>query len=121
MHPDLLNILQSQDQPIDNEQLVAYLTGQLSAAESRAIEEKLAAGGMDAEAIEGLLMVADKQKLPAYQHELQQFIRQRTQPARRRRLRPLQMGWGWLALATGLLIALAILVWYVVHFMQQKG
>jgi anti-sigma factor RsiW len=120
MHPDLLNILQSQDQPIDNEQLIAYLTGQLSAAESRAIEEKLAAGGMDAEAIEGLMLVADKQKLPAYQHELQQFIRQRTQHDRRR-LRPLQMGWGWLAVATGLLIALAILVWYVVHFMQHKG
>ena len=54
MHPDLLKILSSQDQPIDNEKLVAYLTGQLSAPESQRLEEQLSASGIDQEALEGL-------------------------------------------------------------------
>ncbi|MCU0396313.1 MAG: hypothetical protein MUF29_10415 [Chitinophagaceae bacterium] len=120
MHPDLLKILSSQDQPIDNEKLVAYLTGQLSAPESQRLEEQLSASGIDQEALEGLMLVSQKKMIPAYQQELDLFLKSHIKPEKRRRLRRLQLPWGWLAAATAAIILLAILAWYLVHYLQAQ-
>ena len=120
MHPDLLNILANTDQPIDNEQLIAYLTGKLSPAESQQVEAQLSAAGIDAEALEGLMMVQDRKRLPAIQHELDMFLKAQTSQPNKRKHKTMQVNWLWLSLATLLLIALAVLAWYAVHFLQGK-
>lgn len=120
MHPDLLKILSHSDQPIDNEKLIAYLTGQLSPAESQQVEEQLAASGMDEEALDGLMML-NRHRVSAYQQELDLFLKKQIKNEKRRRHKPLGISWGWLAAATGAIILLAILLWYVVHFMTTNS
>lgn len=119
MHPDLLNILSNQENPIDNEKLIAYLTGHLGAAESQQLEAQLAASGLDQEALEGLMLV-EKSKLPAYHHELSQFLKSQVKPEKRKRRKLAEISWGWLAAGTAALILLAILLWYVVHFLSTR-
>lgn len=120
MHPDLLNILSSQDQPIDNEKLIAYLTGSLGAAESQQLEAQLASSGIDQEALEGLMLLSDKKKLPAYQQELNQFLKQQIKTEKRRRRKLMDVSWGWLAAGTAAIILLAILAWYFIHALQSQ-
>jgi len=120
MHPDLLKILSHSDQPIDNEKLVAYLTGQLSPAESQQVEEQLAASGIDEEALDGLMML-NKHKVSAYQQELDLFLKKQIKTEKRKKHKPLGISWGWLAAATGAIIVLAILLWYIVHFLSTKS
>lgn len=119
MHPDLLKILSHSDQPIDNEKLIAYLTGQLSPAESQQVEEQLAASGIDEEALDGLMML-NKHKVSAYQQELDLFLKKQIKSEKRKRKMPLGITWGWLAAATAGIILLAILAWFFIHALLSK-
>lgn len=120
MHPDLLQILTNQDQPIDNEKLIAYLTGKLNAVESREMEAQLAASGLEEDALEGLLLVKDKKKLPDYQQHLQLFLKANLKQDKRKPRKKLDISWIWLAAATGGIILLAILVWYFIHYLYNQ-
>jgi anti-sigma factor RsiW len=118
MHPDLLKILSHSDQPIDNEKLIAYLTGQLSPAESQQVEEQLAASGIDEEALDGLMML-NRHKVSGYQQELDLFLKKQIKTDKRRKHKPLGISWGWLAAGTAAIILLAILAWYFIHALQS--
>jgi hypothetical protein len=120
MHPDLLKILSHHDHPIDNEQLVAYLTGQLNAEESYKLESQLSDAGFDEDALEGLMMVQNKKKLSGVQMELNMFLKEKLSQPKKRKKRPELLSWQWLALATGVLILLVVLAWFAIHFLQSK-
>ena len=119
MHNDLLDILSRKVQPISNEQLVKYLTGELNDAEKHAIEENLLNSGIDAEAMEGLQLLKDKEKIQQYQLEIQKGLREKLQQKSSKRKRSKQVHLSHLLILTGALLAFIILVWLLFHLLQQ--
>lgn len=119
MHPDLLDILSHQDTPIDNQQLTAYLTGKLNAAQEHELEKKMADNGMSADALEGLQLLKNKQHLSRYQHDLNMGLHEQLrQSSHRKKVKPQLLQLPWLILLSAALIALMILVYFMVHSMQ---
>lgn len=119
MHPDLLKILSSHEQPIDNEQLIAYLTGELNAAESQELEARLLEHGISRDALDGLMMLKDKRKLASLQTELNLGLKQKlnTPPIKKRK--PITLSQPALWLITGFLLALMVLVWYFIYYLKK--
>jgi anti-sigma factor RsiW len=120
MHPDLLKILSSHEQPIDNEQLIAYLTGELNANESQALEARLLEHGISRDALEGLLMLKDKRKLTSLQTELNLGLKEKLNPAPKKKRKTISPSQPALWLLTGLLLAIMVLVWYFVYFLHKS-
>lgn len=60
---DLLNILQSDEVPIENQQIIDYLQGQLQVDAQNSVEQQELADPMMQDALEGLRMMPDKADL----------------------------------------------------------
>ena len=119
MHPDLLDILQNQQLPITDEQLVDYLTGKLSDEECHNVEKKLAASGLDDEAFEGLMLVNDKTKIRQHALDINKSLLEKLKNQKqnkRQKAKILQINW-LIILAVGLL-CLIFLAWFVIHKMK---
>ena len=78
---DLLNILSNSNKDIDNQKLMDYLSGKLSAAEKHELEKQMADNELMNDAVEGLQQFKDQKKLDAYVEQLQKqlntYIRQK--------------------------------------------
>ena len=116
MHPNILDILSNKEIPISNEQLIRYLTGELSDSESHAIEKQLASSNMHADALEGLLLLKNTSKLSTYRQQLKNQLYDMLQqdPPRRKRKKNLflQSAWIWL-----IIVLLLVLVGYaLIHY-----
>jgi hypothetical protein len=118
MHPDLLNILSHHDHPIDNEQLVAYLTGKLNAEESHKLESQLTEAGFDEDALEGLMMVQDKKKLSGVQLELNMFLKDKLSQPKKKKKRTPVISLPVLLLITGGIIILILVAWYFLYYLS---
>ncbi len=119
MHPDLLNILSNQELPIENERLIAYLTGKLSAAENQEIEQQLASSNLSHEALEGLQMFHNKQTISHYQHSLDDFLQKELGKTNQRRRKQLSMQWPLMWIILAMLLGLSVLVWYLVYYLHK--
>jgi hypothetical protein len=121
MHNDLLDILSRRELPITNEQLINYLTGKLSDEESHEIEKIIINSGVDNDAMEGLDMVRDKEKLQAYQIQINKALREKLSQKNTTRRRRRVWEFPWLLVLTGALLAFIILIWLIVHLLQTSN
>ena len=117
MHPDLHDILSHKDLPITSEQLVAYLTGQLSPADTHEVERKLAGAGLGTDALEGLSMLRNKHALPGIELALNEQLRQQLNEHKPKRRKAMVFQWPLMIALVVLVIALCIGVWFLVHFL----
>ena len=107
MNDDLLNILSNSNKDIDNQLLMDYLSGKLSAEKSHEVEKMMADNDLFNDAMEGLQHVKDKRDIQTY---VQKSL---TKKRRRREKRKLKEGpWGYLAVIV--IIMLCIAAYYVV-------
>ena len=120
MHNDLLDILSRKVQPITNEQLVNYLTGNLTDTERHEMEATMLNSGVDAEALEGLEMVGNKEKIQQYELEIQKALRDKLKQKPNKRKRVKQLQFSQLLILTGALLAFIILIWIVIRFLQDS-
>jgi anti-sigma-K factor RskA len=78
---DLLNILSNSNKDIDNQKLMDYLSGKLSAAEKHEVEKQMADNELMNDAVEGLQQFKDQKKLDVYVEQLQKqlntYVRQK--------------------------------------------
>ncbi|MBI2729626.1 MAG: hypothetical protein HYX40_02545, partial [Sphingobacteriales bacterium] len=63
MNKDLLNILSNSNKDIDNQKLMDYVAGKLSAEEAHEMEKLLLESDFSEEAAEGLSMMDDKNRI----------------------------------------------------------
>jgi intein/homing endonuclease len=70
MNSDLKDILSNSNKDIDNQQLMDYLSNQLSNIESHAVEENMAEDEFMNDAIEGLQSIENKKDMQAYVDQL---------------------------------------------------
>ncbi len=108
---DANNIWQKNEGGLSQQKLTDYLEGRLSAEEQREVEAYLAEGGMESDAIDGLMSVSkeDTNKLTEkINYRLQHNLRK--QSNKRKKLFK-DDKWGWVAV---LLILILVVIGYVV-------
>ena len=89
MNNDLKNILANSNKDIDNQQLMDYLSNQLSKADSHAIEQNMADDEFMNDAVEGLQKMESKKDMQAYVEQLnsdllKQIAKNKTRKQKRR-------------------------------------
>jgi zona occludens toxin (predicted ATPase) len=70
MNKDLKNILSNSNKDIDNQELLSYLSNQLSKTQSHSIEQQMADDEFMNDAIEGLQQISDQKNIPVHLEEL---------------------------------------------------
>jgi len=70
MNNDLKDILSNSNKDIDNQQLMDYLSNQLSKADNHAVEKNMIEDEFMNDAIEGLQKIEDKKNMQAYVEQL---------------------------------------------------
>src|SRR5882757_550418 len=115
MKDDLLKILSNSNKDIDNQQLMDYLQGKLSAGESHEVEKMMAENDLLNDAMEGLQGIRDKKDIQTYVEQLNRGLQKSlTKKRRRREKRKLKEGpWGYIAVIV--IIMLCIAAYYVVR------
>lgn len=115
MNNDLLNILSNSNKDIDNQQLMDYLSGKLSAEEKHAVEKGMIDSEFMNDAVEGLENIANKKDIQVYVTELNAGLQKSLQKKKlRRQKRKLNEGpWGYVAAL--LIIILCIAAYFVVR------
>lgn len=85
MSNDLIDILSNSNKDIDNQQLMDYLSNQLSKSESHDFEKNMADDAFINDAVEGLQKIEGKRSLEVYVNQLNQDLQKHI--ARNKKLR----------------------------------
>lgn len=77
MNKKLLNILQTRETPIENQQIIDYLNNKLSTEKRHLIEEQEMNSGLVQDAMDGLELMKDKTKLVKMTHEINRHLHEK--------------------------------------------
>lgn len=123
MDPNLLDILSNSNKDIDNQKLMDYLHGKLSAAERHEVEKNLLESDLETEALEGLEAIPDPNRLNDYVNDINRKLQQHLEDRnpRREKRRVKNLGWVLISATIILLICIiAFLSWYW-KYREQKS
>jgi anti-sigma factor RsiW len=118
MHEDLLNILSDSNKDIDNQKLMDYISGKLSAEQKHEVEKWMVDNPFFNEAVEGL-QNADAKKVSANVEEINNSLRRYLQlkkQKRQRNLFPVNM---WTVVAVLFVLILAVVVYLILQYMRR--
>jgi anti-sigma factor RsiW len=115
MNKDLLNILANSNKDIDNQQLMDYLSGKLSAEELHEIEQSMADSEFLNDAVEGLQQISNKKNMQAYVDELNASMQKTLEKKKQRRLKRRLKEDPWSLLAVIIVITLCILGYIIIR------
>jgi anti-sigma factor RsiW len=115
MSNDILNILGNSNKDIDNQQLMDYLAGKLSAEEAHEVEKMMTDNEFVNDAMEGLDTIKNKKEISTYVEQINRDLKNRVEKkqARRQKRRIREYPWTYVALVT--LLALVCMVYYFLH------
>lgn len=111
---DLKDILSHLNPDVEQETLLAYLQGKLSAEQQHEVERKVMESDFEAEALEGLTEFSDKRQLQRLVDNLNRDLKEkaRRKKAVRDKLRLKEQPWLWMSVL--ILLLLVILAFIVV-------
>ena len=119
MNPDILKILSDSNKDIDNQKLMDYVAGKLSASESHELEAQMAENEFLNDALEGLQQVRDKKNLEGMvdvlNNDLQKKLNQKKNRKEKRKLKEFT----WIYYAIVLILLFIILTWFVIHHLHN--
>ena len=119
MSHDLLNILSNSNKDIDNQLLMDYLAGKLSAEQKHEVEKLMAGNNFMNDALEGLEQVKDKKNIEVFVDQLNRDLRKRTDKKTRARQKRRFRDQPWIYAAAIIILMLLIVAWIVVR--RLKG
>jgi len=119
MSNDLLNILSNSNKDIDNQLLMDYLAGKLSAAQKHEVEKLMADNNFMNDALEGLEQVKDKKNIEVFVDQLNRDLRKRTDKKTRSRQKRKFRDQPWIYAAAIIILLLIIMAWVVVRRMMH--
>ena len=118
MHEDLLNILSDSNKDIDNQKLMDYISGKLSAEQNHEVEKWMIDNQFFSEAVEGL-QSTDASKVSASVDEinaaLRKYLKQR-KIRREKNIFPVNI---WTMVAVLFILILAVVVYLILHYMRK--
>jgi hypothetical protein len=115
---DWKTILSDNGQQLTEEELLKYLDVNISEEEKYAIENKINSSPFEADALQGLLQIRNKQNLPKDITQLNQKLLQLTAKKPRREKRKINM-FQWIILTILLLLFICVIL-YVIIVLQVK-
>jgi hypothetical protein len=119
MNKDLLNILANSNKDIDNQQLMDYLSGNLSGEPLHDVERSMADNSFLNDAVEGLQQMRDRKGLQAYVDELNASLQKSMAKKKQRREKRRLKDNPWTYLTIGLVIFLCLVAYWIVHFLLK--
>src|SRR6187455_925676 len=114
MREDLLNILSESNKDIDNQKLMDYISGKLSAEQKHEVEKWMIDNPFFNEAVEGL-QNADTKKVSASVEEINATVRKYLKQKKMRREKNLFPVNLWTYIAVLFILALVVLVYLFFH------
>lgn len=114
MNDDLLNILSHSNKDIDNQKLMDYLSGKLSAAEKHEFEKTLTDSDLISDAIEGLQQFENKKNPLAYAEQLNQNLHKQLQKKKHAKEKRRLKDTSWLYFTIILLIIIILIGFFVI-------
>ncbi|HVM88636.1 MAG TPA: hypothetical protein VMT76_10655 [Puia sp.] len=115
MNNDLLNILNNNNGDIDNQKLIDYINGNLSAEEKHEVEKWMADNQIANDAIEGLQNIREKNNLSLYVEELNKKLQEQLQNKKDRNLKRKLKEYPWIYFAIILILLLCIMGFVIVR------
>lgn len=119
MKKNLKDILSNLHSEVDQETLLKYLQGKLSSAQQHEVEKNLLGDDFEADALEGLQNIQDKQHISALVEQLNLDLKKKTARKKKwqeKRKVKLEL---WLILAIVLILLLVVLSYIVIHKMGR--
>lgn len=114
MNNELKNILSNSNKDIDNQKLMDYLSGKLSAEEKHEIEREMADSDFVNDAVEGLEEVKNKKELSNFVDQLNNDLHKQLEKKKKRKQKRALKDQPWLYLAIVLLLLLIIIGFIVI-------
>ena len=115
MSENLKDILSNLNPDIDQETLLLYLQGKLSAGEQHEVEKQMMDSDFDSDAMEGLQNFKDKKDLGILVDQLKKDLKKRTEKKKRFREKLNLRLDPWLIVAIILILLLAIIGYFLVQ------
>ena len=119
MKENLKDILSNLHSEVDQETLLNYLHGKLSAEQQHDVEKNLLDDEFEAEALEGLQDFKDKRNLSSLVDQLNLDLKKKTKKKARRLKRDVKLE-PWLLVAIVLILLLAVIGYFIIHKMQGR-
>jgi anti-sigma factor RsiW len=119
MKENLKDILSNLNPEVDQETLLLYLQGKLSAEQQHEVEKHMMQDEFDADAFEGLQNITDKKQLASLVEGLKKDLRKRTDKKKkfREKLRLKEEPWIWITIV--IVLMLVVLSFLIIHKMKQ--
>ena len=121
MNEDLLKILSNSNKDIDNQQLMEYLHGKLSAMDKHDVEKMMADSELMNDAIEGLQGVKDKKDIQLYVDQLNASLQKSLQKKKHRREKRKFKDNPWSYLAILVIVLLCIAAYFIIRRVLLVG
>ena len=119
MSDDLFKILSESNKDIDNQKLMDYISGKLSAEQKHEVEEWMIDNPFLSEAVEGLQHAGNEMQVKASVEQINKELRKYLQLRKRRReMKLLPVNW-WVYVAVLLVLVLVVVVYLVMHFFRE--
>lgn len=120
MKDNLKDILSNLNPDIDQETLLLYLQGKLSAEKQHELEMQMLENDFEADAVEGLQNLPNTQNVSYLVEQLNRDLRKKTaqKKSRREKLRLKSDPWIWVSI---LIILLLIVISYLIIHQYLKG
>lgn len=115
MNKDLLNILSNSNKDIDNQQLMDYLSGNLSGEPLHEVERSMAENAFLNDAVEGLQRMDNKKDVQAYVDELNATLHKSVAKKKLRRQKRQLKETPWSYLAILLVILLCVIAYVIIR------
>ena len=115
MQENLKDILSNLSTEVDQETLLLYLQGQLSAEQQHEVEKKMMDNEFASDALEGLQNFKDQQRLQLLVDQLKKDIRKKTEKKKLRREKMRIKNQPWLYISILILMILLILAFIVIY------
>ena len=122
MDDKLLDILSNSNKDIDNQKLMDYLSGKLSAEEKHALEKQMTDSDFINDAVEGLEEVKNKKDLSIFVEQLNANLQKQLDKKKNRKNKLKLKDQPWLYLAVIILLLLIIICFIVIkkHLDSEK-
>jgi hypothetical protein len=119
MKENLKDILSHLHSEVDQETLLKYLQGKLSAEEQHEVEKNLLDDPFEADAVEGLATIQNKQDISAFVNQLNRDLKKNTSPGKKWLFKREARLESWLLLSIILILVLAVIGYLVIHNMLR--
>ena len=117
MQENLKDILSHLSTEVDQETLLLYLQGKLTAEKQHELEKQMLDNEFNADALEGLHHFEDKRHLAYITEQLNRDLKRKTSKRKQKRKKNRIQAEPWLVITLIIILLLIVLSYYIIYYM----